>query len=105
MEYICITIRPIKEQSNTHTMKSLNDTHISPYATVFDLDSVFILHLLLTTQFDPYEVFDAQVFQEHTRRGRGFKQEGDISTQLSVEGGKVKVRRLLVEKRSVPEVL
>ncbi len=73
---------------------------------MLDLDSVFILQpLLLTAQFDPDEVFDAQVFQEDTRRGCGFKQEGDICAQLSVEGGKVEVRRLLVEKRSVPEVL
>lgn len=61
--------------------------------------------LLLTAQLDPDEVFDAQVFQEHAGRGRGFKQEGDVRAQLSVEGGKVEVRRLLVEKRSVPEVL
>lgn len=68
-------------------------------------DSVFILQFLLTAQLDPDEVFDAQVFQEHAGRGRGFKQEGDVRAQLSVEGGKVEVRRLLVEKRSVPEVL
>ena len=72
---------------------------------MFDLDSVFKLQLLLTAQFDPDEVFDAQVLQEHAGRGRGFKQEGDICTQLSVEGGKVEVRRLFVKKRSIPEVL
>ena len=64
-----------------------------------------ILQLLLTAQFDPDEVFDAQVLQEHTGGGGGFKQEGDIRAQLSVEGREVEVRRLLVEKCSVPEVL
>lgn len=82
----------------------LKDRHVSAL-TVFDLDSVFTLQLLLTAQFDPDEVFDSQVFQEHPRGGRGLKQEGDIGAQLSVEGGEVEVRRLLVEKRSVPEVL
>lgn len=61
--------------------------------------------LLLTAQFDPDEVLDSQVFQEHARGGRGLKQEGDVGAQLSVEGGEVEVRRLLVEKRRVPEVL
>lgn len=72
---------------------------------MFGLTSVFILQGLLTAQFDPDEVFDAEVFQENTRGSRGFKQEGDLCAQLSMEGGKVEVRRLLVEKRSVPEIL
>ena len=59
----------------------------------------------LTAQLDADEVFDAQVFQEHPRGGRGFEQEGDVGAQLAVERGEVEVRRLLVEKRRVPEVL
>lgn len=63
------------------------------------------LQLRLTAQFDPDEVFDAQVLQEDPGGGRGFEQEGDVCAQLSVEGGEVEVRRLLVEERRVPEVL
>lgn len=62
------------------------------------------LQLRLTAQFDPDEVFDAQVLQEDPGGGRGFEQEGDVCAQLSVEGGEVEVRRLLVEERRVPEV-
>lgn len=72
--------------------------------SVFDLDSLFSLQLLLTAQFNPDEVFDAQVFQKYTGGGYGFKQEGDICAQLSVESRKVEVRCLLVEKRSIPKI-
>lgn len=57
----------------------------------------------LTAQFNPYEIFNAQVLQEHTGGGGGFKEEGNVGAQLSVEGGEVEVRRLLVEKSSVPQ--
>lgn len=60
---------------------------------------------LLTAQLDTYEVLDAQVFQEDAGGGGGLEQEGDVGAQLSVKGGKMEVRRLLVEKGSVPEVL
>lgn len=60
---------------------------------------------LLTAEFNPYEVFNAQVFQEDPWRGGGFEQEGDVCTELSVERGEVQVRRLFVEERCVPEVL
>ena len=61
--------------------------------------------LLLTAQLDADEVLDSQVFQEDSRGGRGFEEEGDVCAQLPVEGGEVQVRRLLVEKRGVPKVL
>lgn len=60
--------------------------------------------MVLTAQFDPDEVFDAQVLQEHAEGGRGFKEEGDVRAQFSVERREVEVRRLFVKKRSVPEV-
>lgn len=60
--------------------------------------------VLLTTQFDANEVFDAQVFQENPRGWGGFEQEGDVGAQLPVERGEVEVRRLLVKKRCVPHV-
>lgn len=59
----------------------------------------------LTAEFYPDEVLDAQIFQKDPRGGRCFKQEGDVCIQLSMEGGKVKVGRLLVKKCSVPQVV
>lgn len=59
----------------------------------------------LTAEFDADEVLDAQIFQEDPGGGCGFEQKGDVCVQLAVEGGEVQVRRLLVEKRRVPEVL
>lgn len=64
-----------------------------------------IVQLSLTAQFDSDEVLDAQILQEDARGRRRFKQEGDFCIQLSVEGGKVKVGGLLVEKCSVPIVV
>lgn len=64
-----------------------------------------IVEFSLTAEFDPDEVLDAQIFQEDPRGGWCFKQEGDVCIQLSMEGGKVQVRCLLVKKRSVPEVV
>lgn len=58
----------------------------------------------LTAQFDANEVFNAQVFQEHPERSSGLKKEGDVGTQLSVEGWEVEVWRLLVEESCIPEV-
>lgn len=58
----------------------------------------------LTPEFNADEVLDTQIFQEDPRGGWSFKQEGDVSAQLPVEGGKVKIRRLLFKKRCVPEV-
>lgn len=66
--------------------------------------SNLIVEFSLTAEFDPDEVLDAQIFQEDPRGGRCLEQEGDVCIQLSMEGGKVKVRCLLVEKRGVPEV-
>lgn len=60
---------------------------------------------LLTAQLNADEVLDAQVFQEDASGGGGLKQEGDFGAQLSLEGGKVEVRRPLVEKGRVPEIL
>ena len=34
----------------------------------------------LTAQFNPDEVFDAKVFQEHPGGGSGFEHEGDVCT-------------------------
>lgn len=59
----------------------------------------------LTAEFDPDEVLDAQILQEDPRGGRRFEQKGDLGVQLSVEGGEVKIRGLLVKKGSVPEVV
>lgn len=67
-------------------------------------DATDIIELSLTAEFDPDEVLDAQIFQEDPRGGLCFKQEGDVCTQLSMEGGEVKVR-CLVKERSVPEVV
>lgn len=64
-----------------------------------------IVEFSLTSEFNPDEVFDAQILQEDPRGGRCFKQEGDVCTQLSMEGGEMKIRCLLVKKRSVPEVV
>lgn len=61
-----------------------------------------ILQLSLTAEFDSDEVLDAQILQEDSRGGRSFEQKGDFCIQLSVEGGKVKIGGLLVEKCSVP---
>ena len=66
---------------------------------------MFGLQLPLTAQLDADEVLDAQVFQEHAGGGCGFEQEGHVGAQLAVEGGEVEVRRLLVEKRGIQEVL
>lgn len=60
--------------------------------------------VLLTAQFDPNEVSDAQVLQEDSWGWGGFKQKGDVCTQFAVKGGEVEVRCLLVEKCSVPDI-
>lgn len=60
--------------------------------------------VLLTAQFDPNEVSDAQVFQEDSRGWGGFKQKGDVCAQFAVKGGEVEVRCLLVEKCSIPDI-
>lgn len=64
-----------------------------------------MVQVSLTTEFDSDEVLDAQILQEDPRGGRRFKEEGDFRIQLSVEGGKVKIGGLLVEKCSVPVVV
>lgn len=64
-----------------------------------------IFQLSLTAEFDSDEVLDAQILQEDSRGGRRFEQKGDFCIQLSVEGGEVKIRGLLVEKCSVPVVV
>lgn len=59
----------------------------------------------LTSEFYPDKVLDTQIFQKDPRGGCGFKQERNVCIQLSMEGGEVKVRSLLVKKCSVPKVL
>lgn len=59
----------------------------------------------LTAELYPDKVPDAQIFQENSRGRSRFKQERDVCIQLSLKGGEVKVGRLLIKKRSIPEVL
>lgn len=59
---------------------------------------------MLTAQLDADEVFDSQVLEEDARGRGGFEEEGHVGAQLSVEGGEVEVRRLLVKEGGIPQV-
>lgn len=58
----------------------------------------------LTAYFNPYEVFNPKVFQEHPRYGSGFEEERDVHADLGVERGEVQVGGLRVEGSSIPEL-
>lgn len=59
----------------------------------------------LTAELQPYEVLEAQVLQENSRRSAGFEEEGDIGGELRLQRGEVEIGRLLVERRCVPDGL
>lgn len=59
----------------------------------------------LTAELQPYEVLEAQVLQEHSRRSAGLEVEGDIGGELRLQRGEVEIGRLLVERRRVPDGL
>lgn len=59
----------------------------------------------LTAELQPYEVLEAQVLQEHSRRSAGLEEEGDIGGELRLQRGEVEIGRLLVERRRVPNGL
>lgn len=98
MQFLVVAVLfPAGTISHCQLFRTKPERHLYHYGGTFFEPS-------LTAEFDPDEVFDAQIFQEDPGGGRCFKKEGDVCVQLSVEGGKVKVRRLLVKKRSVPDV-
>lgn len=56
----------------------------------------------LTSELQPDEILEAQVFQEDPRRSAALEVEGDVGGQLGLQGGEVEVGGLLVERCRVP---
>lgn len=59
----------------------------------------------LTAELQPYEVLEAQVLQEDSRRSAGLEEEGDIGGELRLQRGEVEIGGLLVEGGCVPNRL